>query len=453
MERTKIDVTTINLGTDSPLNQQFNSFQAFELDAHAIYGMINSDDFNNEIEWKFGNREFSIYLYPHDIRHPDYLLQISTESGIQQLDPGPSYTYRGWNLDDPSREVRLSITPTYVTGFITDVDGTEWFIQPVSDFGDKSNQALVLYKASDLIDTEIHACGTKAGTHDTQMQLPGGSTNARSVACVQADVAIAADYSMYTKYNNNASSLAQHLLDVKNLMEPNYATYNVEFQVITTLIETSSGQEGWTTSQNPNTLLNSYCCWAGNGSSGQLGCSGQNGFGVAHDVGELWTNRDFTGSTVGIAWLGTICNGMFRYSTNQHYTTSLQSLRVLIGHETGHNFGANHDASGTPYIMAPSVNPNATTWSAASQTAINTSLSSYTCLGACTGGGGNCASTITVTSANATGNKEASNQISTNGSINLNGTAMYNAPVVKINNAFTVPSGITFEIRTTGCSP
>ena len=139
MERTEINAMTIKLGADSPLNQQFRKLETYILDARKVYASINSSEFNHEVDWNFGDRKFEIYLYPYDIRHPDYTLQISTESGVQYLDPGPSYTYRGWNLKDPSKEVRLSITPTYVTGFITDVDGSEWYIQASSDFGDKTN--------------------------------------------------------------------------------------------------------------------------------------------------------------------------------------------------------------------------------------------------------------------------------------------------------------------------
>ncbi|MCB0687262.1 MAG: hypothetical protein KDC53_12080, partial [Saprospiraceae bacterium] len=408
-----INGTSVSFGTNSVLNAKFATYQAYELDMGQIYSQVNSPSFNDEMEISLGNNKFSIHIYPYDIRHPDYKLQISTDAGIEELDPGPSYTYRGWNIDDPSKEVRLTITPTYIAGFITDIKGITWYMQPVADFGETNLEAMVLYKGIDELNGEPHTCATDPTTHGVYMPEPAEASHSRANSCVQADVAIAADYSMYTKYGKNAASLAQHLLDIKNLMDPNYDTYNVQFRVVTTLIETVSGKEGWSTSVDPGTLLNSYCCWAGTGSSSQLGCTGNNGFGVTHDVGELWTNRDFTGSTVGIAWLGTICNSMFRYSTNQHFTTSLQSLRSLIAHETGHNFGASHAASGTPYIMAPSVNPNATTWSAASQTSINSLLPAFSCLGSCGQQNGNCTSSITVTSSNATGNKQASSSINT----------------------------------------
>ncbi len=241
--------------------------------------------------------------------------------------------------------------------------------------------SLISYRASDVLSDPNKLCGS---THRHEIGV-GGQTpesHSRSQACMQAEVAIAADYSMYTKYGQDVQALSDHLIGIKNLMEPNYSVFNVEFSVVTVYVVTNPGGDPWTSGTDPNQLLDDFCCWAGTGSSGQLGCTGQNGFGLTHDVGELWTNRDFTGSTVGLAWIGTICSGMFRYSVDQHYTTSQQSLRVLIAHECGHNFGANHDGSGS-YIMAPSVNPNATQFSSTSQSAINAELPGYTCMGSC----------------------------------------------------------------------
>ena len=223
-------------------------------------------------------------------------------------------------------------------------------------------------------------------THRHKLNLNGGGVPrrsfGRSMACEQADVAIAADNSMYQKFSQNLGNLEAHLLEVKNLMEANYSVFDIEFSVATIFVVTT-GSDPWTSSTNPGSLLDDFCCWAGTGSSQQLGCTGSNSFGSAHDVGELWTNRNFSGSTIGVAWIGTICSGMFKYSVNQHFSSNIQSLRVLIAHECGHNFGSDHDGSGAPYIMAPSANPNNTTFSPASQSAINSQLPGYSCLGNC----------------------------------------------------------------------
>lgn len=449
-------ITPTSRSTMTALDQQFSAWQTLQFDIATLHQQVTDPGFRHRMDWYLDDRKIRLYLIPYDIRSEDYQLQVLTENGVETIDPGPSHTYRGWNLDDPSREVRLSITPDYIAGFITDRDGNEWFIQPASDFSRDLDRYSIVYRAQDAHGMDAISCGTADRHQIGGDNAPVISPHARAAGCVEARVAIAADYSMYQKYGNNAQNLQQHLLDVKNLMEPNYSVFNVEFRVVTTYIVTTSSGNPWSASTDPNTLLDSYSCWAGSGYSEQLNCTGQNGFGVAHDVGELWTNRNIDGSTVGIAWGGTVCNSMFKYSVDQHFTTDLQSLRVLIAHECGHNFGASHDAStsSAAYIMEPSVDGSATTFSSVSQTAINADLPYFTCLAACSGGGGsNCASSLTVTQSTATGYKEAANSIQTSGTINLSASATYNAPTVQIGSSFTVANGTTFEIRNTGCDP
>ncbi len=85
--------------------------------------------------------------------------------------------------------------------------------------------------------------------------------------------------------------------------------------------------------------------------------------GVTH----LVTGRDFDGSTVGIAFIGSICLARFGASISQGVST-LTSL--VAAHEIGHNFGAPHDGetadpgepvnpcASTPrtFLMAPQLN-------------------------------------------------------------------------------------------------
>ena len=83
--------------------------------------------------------------------------------------------------------------------------------------------------------------------------------------------------------------------------------------------------------------------------------------GVAH----LMTGRNLEGSTVGIAFLESICNPLFGVSLSQGGLEISSTSAVLVAaHEIGHNFGAPHDAEAgtacesTPpdFLMAASLN-------------------------------------------------------------------------------------------------
>lgn len=79
----------------------------------------------------------------------------------------------------------------------------------------------------------------------------------------------------------------------------------------------------------------------------------------------LYTGRDFTGSTVGIAWRGALCSNYFSAGLSQG-TSGVTTDSLIAAHEIGHNFGAEHDGQAgsscesepETYIMAPSVNGN-----------------------------------------------------------------------------------------------
>ena len=87
----------------------------------------------------------------------------------------------------------------------------------------------------------------------------------------------------------------------------------------------------------------------------------QTNLGLTH----LYTGRDFTGTTVGIAWRGALCNDYFSAALSEGNSGPTTDA-LISAHEIGHNFGAEHDGvAGTScpdepqtFIMSPSVTPN-----------------------------------------------------------------------------------------------
>ena len=88
---------------------------------------------------------------------------------------------------------------------------------------------------------------------------------------------------------------------------------------------------------------------------------------ASRGLSHLMTGRDLDGSTIGIAYLGTLCASQFAVSLSQTYSDSFTSS-LVAAHEVGHNFGAPHDGvSGsscttTPqtYLMSPTINGSST---------------------------------------------------------------------------------------------
>jgi hypothetical protein len=106
----------------------------------------------------------------------------------------------------------------------------------------------------------------------------------------------------------------------------------------------------------------------------------------ARGLAHLMTGKDLDGTTAGIAYVGTVCDVERGASlSSRSYGTTISAL--IMAHELGHNFGAEHDGeSGTTcagvgggFIMAPSVS-GYTTFSQCSIDAMLPVIASASCI-------------------------------------------------------------------------
>ena len=145
---------------DPNLNATFSKYQTVNVNPKVIYQQINDPNFSNEVSWEIAGQTVRMALYPHDIRNADYQLQVQTADGVKTMPKSPNTTYRGWNLDTGGGEVRLSITPQRISGFVTTKEGKELYLQPVQDFGTLGPNLSVIYSADDVIKDPNHVCGS-----------------------------------------------------------------------------------------------------------------------------------------------------------------------------------------------------------------------------------------------------------------------------------------------------
>ena len=78
---------------------------------------------------------------------------------------------------------------------------------------------------------------------------------------------------------------------------------------------------------------------------------------------------------VGRAWIASVCQAA-NGSGVSNYLGANRASTINPAHELGHNFGANHDSPGTPYVMTPQINPRATGFSDASKNAVRIAVGS-----------------------------------------------------------------------------
>ena len=349
--------------TPEALQHQFSRYKLVQLDVAAIHDFVSTPEQNIHFQLHAGPAiNWDIQIVPHDLRSAGYQTIVQSEQGRRELPPVANTTYKGYNNNDPSLSVRLTIDQDFFYGLIENEQQT-FYIEPAWTFDTSlGHEMYVIYAEEDVLDLG-HTCGNDHDhhNHDHREHNPTAPEAARMMmACYQLPVALAADFSIFSIYGSIANT-QNFMVGVLNNVQTNYDDeFNdeIDFEVAGFFISDCSSCDPWTSSTNAGTLLDDFTNWGNSG-----------GFGFSYGLASLWTNRDFSGTTVGVAWVGGVCSSV-EYNVLQRFTTNANTLRQLQAHEFGHNFNAFHDAGGSPFIMAPAVN-GSSTWSTASINTIN----------------------------------------------------------------------------------
>jgi len=345
--------------TSPALAQNFSQYQVFKFDAKLLEDYVKSN-LATPAELQIGTHQWRLSLTPSRIVTENYSLQVQTPQGIVTTYPKRNIAYKGYELNSGGN-LRLTINGEFLYGYVEE-GSDRYYIEPLWYYEPNAERDLfVFYHQSAASTLAPDACGMT----EEQMELEHleetiKGNEAENSACYELEIAIASDFSMFDKYGST-TAVENHNIGVLNDVQGDFTgnfNHDIVYVIVTQFVVT--GSDPWSNSTDAGILLASFRTWGNAGN-----------FGVNFDNGELWTNRDFNGGTVGIAYLNGICNSN-KYHCLQDYTGNGNSLRVLTSHELGHNWSSGHDANCPPpeYIMCPSVSQG-TSWSDQSVGSIN----------------------------------------------------------------------------------
>lgn len=351
------------LKENGQIKHELNDFQSFTFDGSKLTTFLKLNPNSAKIELNLGEIKWKIDLIKSNIVSENTATYILTNTGKIQVNTPEILTYHGKLSDKINSRVVLTAINDYVH-IVLHKNDESFIFQPANLYDNTlSKNKFILYQGTDSKEV-LATCGVTSNgvrnereTQSNRFFSPGDIHKVR--------LAIASDHSMFID-KGSIEGVTTHAVMVMNNVATDYQTSDfptaqegIQYEIVEQVVSICADCDPWSSTTAVNPLLGSFTDWAQSG-----------GFTNSHDMGSFWSNRNFDGSTVGLAWRanGLLCGGE-AYHILQDFTTNSNTLRVLVSHEMGHNWSGTHDPSGSGTIMSPSVN-NTVTWSAMSDTQV-----------------------------------------------------------------------------------
>ncbi len=325
---------------------------------HQAVRMLASGDGGRALQFDAYGRRFDLQLERNErLRFVD----AKRMPGVEPL--------RGSVAGAPGSWVRLTRTPAGLFGLL--FDGRELYaIEPAAAAADHAvgpmeaqGSAPVIYRLADtLMPPGEASCGVvslddlptlRAATAEQAFDQVAGELQALAATLPtrQIEVAIVGDFEFSGLTFANGLTPEAAIAARMNIVDGIYSSQVGVKLIVTDVNVFRTASDPFTATTVPSTLLNELANW-------RQVTPAQTARGLTH----LLTGRDLDGTTVGIAFLGSVCNTRAAAGVTQG-TLSTTSSALVIAHEMGHNFGAEHDgeagktceATAQTFLMAPRI--------------------------------------------------------------------------------------------------
>lgn len=269
-------------------------------------------------------------LWPHDVRADDFRL-IAAEGHVETLLPSPpSVTLRGKVLGEPASAVAGSIVDGRLEAIVRH-DDRLFGVQPLDGLGPGVH---AVYQTDDLLPTDA-TCGVPDGPTSIANFLHR-TRQAIGTLGFTSELAIDADYEYYQLNGSSTTNTQNDVTNVINAMDGIYGSQFDMDHVITTIIVRSSSNDPYSANGASALLSQFQTHWANNQTA------------VVRDAAHLFTGRNITGSTIGIANGSSVCSGAAYALSQSRYTGNFSARIALTAHEIGHTMNAYHCNSSPP---------------------------------------------------------------------------------------------------------
>jgi hypothetical protein len=283
-----------------------------------------------EVELFLGGASRTLVLAPCSVRTGDFEVLVQAADGsIAPVEPAPPATVRGFVVGLPESFFAGSLVDGQLEGIARLAAGEAFYgVQPLDEVDPAAAPGLHFIYDSATAPALPFTCGTAVVA---PRSAPVGGAPEGGPASMWTEIACDADTQFYAQ---NGSSVAATQLDIENVLNGVDAIFDadldIRFLVGTILVRTSEPDPY--SSTNASSMLNELKVeWLTHQTA------------IERDVAHLFTGKNISGSTIGIAFLNGVCGSGTGYGVSQSkFTSSMTSRVALTSHELGHNWGANH---------------------------------------------------------------------------------------------------------------
>lgn len=352
--------TKISNGTEEHLK----AFDVLQFDVQSLVNQIDAIPGNiKEINFRTPSRTWQLQLFEYSLVSPNWVRNTGDPKNVTRLPNRKDFRTFNGHIKGVNSIVSLSVGANGFFKLMIDDRKERFFIEPL-DIESLSknlpeNQQFLFYKNSDVIPTKGTMCGAdfvNKGLQDGYNQIKSRAA-APCKQCVIVKIALAADFTMYSKYGDKLKTEDQMLTimaDVQTVYDDEFAN-EYQYEVTGTYIAEDPRMDPFDGITDINTQLTTF-------SSQGLSMFTGSEFVVA----TCWSAKWRTG-IIGLAYLDAVCNPI-GYNVCSDYIGAggrQGTYLTLQAHELGHNWSMIHDASISPTIMAPTIS-GSTQWSALS---------------------------------------------------------------------------------------